>query len=619
MTISLLAAVMLLAVLCAGCNNASQNLTTPLTGSDGTPSQTGAAIRGLVVDGDSLIPLDRATVTIELRGAETGSSGSASRISTTTDAEGIYLATLPTQGSYSIAVTRRDYEPAKETVHVGEGQTITQDIAMESSADDWLEQGTVYNWQVEAVQADGTVIAGPVWNFTTESARRITSPEVKEPVDREQAKTVARAFLESRSKDTFTISSMEPIANSHGSTLAYAWLLNPAGYVIVPASRASVLPPVLAYSFTSSFSTHEASSQPLLAMIRSDIGLRLTALSERTIPGGPQLERNSDMWERYLSGKAIAFDSRAVTGPHLYTPTWGQRDPYNRNCPMDPDPDNPGQCVTGCVATAYAQILNYWHHPTSVNFTSADDYTTRTRSISINALTANFTGLNYSGGYPGDDAKAQLCFAMGVLARMNYTSKGSLAYTLEAGKSLTRFGYTSPLTKTFGVNDTLDTAPLVSDLKASPNGRPVAMAISKVDDQGDLYSGHAIVCDGYDDSNGTYHLNMGWNGSKDGWYVLPAGMPSDYTLVKGYVYNLSPAPRSEKTARAARGTVPSSPYPEVGENRVSLDEELLWDDCDNAVSYNCYMWKASEQKPAAPTFRNLPYAAANPLYSGDNQ
>ena len=136
--------------------------------------------------------------------------------------------------------------------------------------------------------------------------------------------------------------------------------------------------------------------------------------------------------------------------------------------------------------------------------------------------------------------------------------------------------------------------------------------VLKVNDDGNFYSGHAIVCDGYDDSNGTFHLNMGWTGSKDGWYELPSGMPSNYTNVKGYVYGIIPAGKGTQASPASRATVPENPYPELVETRVALDDELLWDDVDKAVSYNCYLWKSNSQKPTTPIFSNLPYAGANP-------
>ncbi len=140
------------------------------------------------------------------------------------------------------------------------------------------------------------------------------------------------------------------------------------------------------------------------------------------------------------------------------------------------------------------------------------------------------------------------------------------------------------------------------------------MAISSLDDNGDYDGGHAIVCDGYNDTTEKFHLNMGWNGNSDGWYSLPSGMPSGYNAVKGYVYNLVPSSKSPSTGRTARSEAPGNPFPKDGELSVGLEDGLMWDECDRAVTYNCYLWKSGSQKPSTPTFSKLPYAAVD---SGD--
>ena len=600
---SMIVTIMLFLVLCfnAGCSSGGQNSAVPASWSDSGGNTQGATIvKGVVVDDDSLEPLGNATV----------SSGT---LMTTTDAQGNYTLTGVPAGSQTLRCTCNDYGNESLPVQVTDGQTTTQDIGMSTTIDDWLELGQAYNWQVEAVQADGTVVAGPVWSFTADPTRSqsVKTAEVPQAVDRDSAQKVAETFLASSGQGGSSIASVEPILSASEVTLAYAFILSPAGYIIVPASSADVLPPVLAYSFTSSFSTHSASSLAMVKMIRSDIVLRLAALQQKApVPMSFQ-QKNRSLWESHLSGKVIASEStaRTVYGPHLYDTKWGQGDPYNKLCPWDDV--NDAQCLVGCPATAFSQILNYWQAPTSITFTADDDYTTRTRKINIKASSASFSGLSYNSGYPTDDTKAKISYALGVLGKMNYTSKNSTAYTLTMGKSMTRLGYKQPRIKRYSAGDTLDTEPMITDLKASPYGCPVVMSISSLDDNGEYDGGHAIVCDGYNDSTEKFHLNMGWYGKKDGWYSLPSGMPSDYNAVKGYVYGLLPASKDSSTTRTARSAAPENPYPKNGETKVELDDELLWDDCDNAVSYNCYLWKAGSSKPSVPTFSKLPYAAAN--------
>ena len=46
----------------------------------------------------------------------------------------------------------------------------------------------------------------------------------------------------------------------------------------------------------------------------------------------------------------------------LLTSQWGQGVNYNYYCPKDEDGTN-GRCVTGCVATAMAQLIYYFRFP----------------------------------------------------------------------------------------------------------------------------------------------------------------------------------------------------------------------------------------------------------------
>ena len=53
-----------------------------------------------------------------------------------------------------------------------------------------------------------------------------------------------------------------------------------------------------------------------------------------------------------------AINSRGGVEPLIQT-TWGQREPYDWQCPMY----NGEYCIVGCVATAMAQVMKYWQYP----------------------------------------------------------------------------------------------------------------------------------------------------------------------------------------------------------------------------------------------------------------
>ncbi len=55
------------------------------------------------------------------------------------------------------------------------------------------------------------------------------------------------------------------------------------------------------------------------------------------------------------------------------------------------------------------------------------------------------------------------------------------------------------------------------------------------------YEGHSVVFDGYDPSDGYFHVNMGWSGQDNGWY-LPPNLNTFYKFhaMDDVVYNICP-------------------------------------------------------------------------------
>jgi hypothetical protein len=56
-------------------------------------------------------------------------------------------------------------------------------------------------------------------------------------------------------------------------------------------------------------------------------------------------------------------------------------------------------------------------------------------------------------------------------------------------------------------------------------------------------SGHNVVVDGYRESDGKFHLNFGWGGTKDNWYSLPDpnGYSYGWTKIEGLIVNIIPS------------------------------------------------------------------------------
>lgn len=54
--------------------------------------------------------------------------------------------------------------------------------------------------------------------------------------------------------------------------------------------------------------------------------------------------------------------SLTVVDP-LLTTQWDQYEPYNDSCPYGIELGQPAHALTGCVATAMAQVMKYWNYP----------------------------------------------------------------------------------------------------------------------------------------------------------------------------------------------------------------------------------------------------------------
>ena len=126
--------------------------------------------------------------------------------------------------------------------------------------------------------------------------------------------------------------------------------------------------------------------------------------------------------------------------------------------------------------------------------------------------------------------KAALSFACGVSVQMNYSSEGSGSQVYKAASAFrNKFGFVSASYIDNYGSSFYNT--LKSNMKSM---KPAELGIFTAG----YNNGHAIICDGYNTDN-YYHLNFGWGSSDNScWYLLPNGMPYDYSIVDGAAVNI---------------------------------------------------------------------------------
>lgn len=224
-------------------------------------------------------------------------------------------------------------------------------------------------------------------------------------------------------------------------------------------------------------------------------------------------------------------DTKTNISPMLTT-TWDQTEPYNNACP---DFFTYGKSVTGCVATAMAQLLyyHYQHSPNKmVSATQAEipAYKCSTNwdghgQISVSAVPQgsklDWTNMTDIYGPSSTDAQktavANLMAYCGASVNMNYANAangGSGARDTRVPGALIKYlGFdrstvcVSPTQ--YSTADWIDA--VYNELKA---GRPVLYS-----GQSDEGSGHEFVVDGYEGDN-YFHVNWGWSGTYNGKFLL---------------------------------------------------------------------------------------------------
>ena len=329
------------------------------------------------------------------------------------------------------------------------------------------------------------------------------------------------------------------------------------GFVIVSADDRAF--PVIAYSDKNPFKVKDMSENVYSWLKSVDKGIQNIADSK-----GVASEAVKAEWKSFAKGNKPAEKYRSTVAP-LITTTWGQDYPYNDSCPMV----NEDRTVVGCVATAMAQIMNYWEWPHR-----GEGSRSYQLSRPIGKVSANFGETVYDWDNMVDefwiykaedstwtyeslwseeeiDAVATLMFHCGVSVSMGYGVDESAAYSEDVAPALKEyFDYDPNLQYVYKYyyTDTEWKDLLKTELNA---GRPVYY------DGDDGQTGHAFVCDGYD-ANDYFHFNWGWDGYCDGYYLIGDLEPGtggtgagngSYNDNNGIVIGIQPNPATPRIRR----------------------------------------------------------------------
>lgn len=230
---------------------------------------------------------------------------------------------------------------------------------------------------------------------------------------------------------------------------------------------------------------------------------------------------------------ATTTEQHVSVGPLINT-KWSQNYPYN--CEIPVYSNNGQRYLTGCVATAMAQVMNYWQHPKQGVGSYSYMLEDHEFAADFGATTYDWDHMlgNYSNGYSETEAKAvgTLMYHAGVAVEMEYGLSSSAAPLENIGNALVKyFDYDRSISYVDRANySDQDWEDLVYDELAS--GRPILYYGTNPDH---TYA-HEFICEGYDADRKLFIINWGWGGTSDGYYPLTG----TYALSPSYYrYNSS--------------------------------------------------------------------------------
>jgi hypothetical protein len=357
----------------------------------------------------------------------------------------------------------------------------------------------------------------------------ILNISIAKPIDMESAKKIGANFLTQQDRSLQVGDGDLAIAytSTDGAIEAsnYFYIFNHTasnGFVIVAADDQAT--PILGYSLESKIDADHIPNNVMKWLEHYKEQMRY--IIKNSVD--PTNEIKTAWINLSIKKPMQSAGSRGTTAvAALMTTKWDQSPYYNTLCPYDNSEG--ARTVSGCVATAMAQIMRFWKFPATG--TGSHTY----NHSSYGSLAANFGATTYDwNAMPNtvsssNPAVATLMYHCGVSVDMHYdvpANGGSGAYVISANSPITNcseyalknyFGYKSTLQ---GIKrSSCSQAQWIGILKAELDaGRPI------LHDGVGSGGGHCFVADGYD-ANDFMHFNWGWSGNSDGYFSVNALNP----------------------------------------------------------------------------------------------
>ena len=431
----------------------------------------------------------------------------------------------------------------------------------------------------------------------------LSLPMMAERVTPEKARKAATTFLNNNGTKTAQLTDLSKAA---GFTNLYIFNAE-QGFVVMAAD--DCVQPILGYSLTGKF-VAENMPENITSWLQGYSDEIQFAIDSKAKPSAETAKR----WKDLIDGNSKAAKATPVVDNMLST-TWDQHPRYNNMCPIYPSTNE--LTVTGCVATAMAQIMKYWEYPSR-------GYSSRSYSWQGQTLSANFGNTTYDwANMPSSlssastsqeiNAVALLMYHCGVSVQMNYdiaNNGGSSASEYAAASAyISYFRYNSSPQPQVILKKNYNNTNWLNSLKTELNeSRPIQYFGSGTG------GGHSFVCCGYD-SDDNFYFNWGWSGNNDGFYSLGNLVPGSGGAGGGSYSFTNNQEAIIKIQPMFNNNPPSNLQATVEQGTGYRNISLSWSAATDASQYRIYR---NNQNLATVSANDLTYTDVNVAYGTYN-
>lgn len=342
-----------------------------------------------------------------------------------------------------------------------------------------------------------------------------------EPIGKNAAFYTAKAYMLAKGKAINQAqkpfkANADGTVSTEGQQDAYYYVFNAGndgGYVIV--SGDDRIDPILGYVDHGTFDPDNI-PENMKAYLDSFSEEIKYVIDNDLQPTSPQLKRRSKV------------QGAKHSVPELLTCRWNQNLPYNLTLDYYWKEDSTqARPATGCIATAWAQVVYFHKWPDEIKVT-IPSYSKTYKLSNGMEKTVTYSAIpkgtkidwdNMQDTYScseshahtvADTAVANLMYYVGKAVKMSYGGSSSASY--HTSEFIQYFGYDDCANRIsrddYDIDGWVDV--IYNELA---EGYPIPVAGTKVT------GAHAFVVDGFDGDE-LFHVNWGWGGTGNGWFLL---------------------------------------------------------------------------------------------------